>query len=132
MAKFIFFVFAFLLLPSVADAATRDFTVTWQGVCETTAGDDLDLDDDGFCEELTSYRFYTEEGGFITAITNVLTDTHTFRHNAPWGTQCFKMKAVMVVDFADGTSQTFESDYSNVGGCEDVRPGNPNAPSVTN
>ena len=119
-----------LLLPSLTWAATRDFTVNWTQECMTTEGDDLDLDDDGICEGLTGFRFYTEVGGFIEGIVEDGTRSHTFRYNAPWGTQCHVMKSVM--DDPINIGQVLESFMSNIGACKDVAPGNPNAPVVTN
>ena len=119
-----------LLLPVTAYAATRDFPHTWSQECMTTEGDNLDVDGDGICEGLTGFRFYTETGQFIEGIVEDGTRSHTIRYNAPWGTQCHVMTAVM--DDPINVGQVLESVMSNTGACRDVVPGNPKAPAVTN
>ncbi len=119
-----------LLLPTTAWAATRDFPVSWTQECLTNEGDNLDLDGDGICEGLTGFRFYTEQGQFIEGIAEDGIRAHTIRYNAPWGTQCHVMTAVM--DDPINIGQVLESVMSNTAACRDVVPGNPNAPVITN
>lgn len=111
-----------------AFAATRDFPVEWIGDCATTEGDNLDPDGDGICELLTGYRVFFEDGTLVEEIPDPSRQSSTYRYNMPFGTtQCFKMTAYMVVN---GTE--YESEFSNVGACREVVPGNPNRPNVTN
>lgn len=119
-----------VLFSSVnANAATRDFLIHWTADCQTVAGDTLDENGDGICELLDWYRFYTEDGSFITAIPETGIREYTIRYNAPWGTACHYMTAVIADPFGGAD---LESVPSNIGACKDVVPGKPNPPVVTN
>ena len=113
-----------------ANAAVRDFVVEWTQECVTVEGDSLDADGDGVCEMLNGFRFYTRDGEFITAVNEDGSRTTTLRYNAPWGTQCHKMTAVM--DDPVNAGAIIESDFSDVGACRDVVPGKPVRPQIRN
>jgi hypothetical protein len=113
-----------LLLPGIALSATRDFPISWEHSIETVDGEALDSNGDGVPDLLDGYRIFTADGAFVQLVP-ATQDNATLRLNVPWGETCFKLTAFMVVD---GTE--YQSDFSNVGACQEIRPGNPRAPKV--
>ena len=117
-------IIAMLLLPGIALSATRDFPIAWEHSLETIDGEALDSTGDGVPDLLDGYRIFTADGVFVQLVP-ATQDSATLRLNVPWGETCFKMTAFLTVD---GTE--YQSDFSNVGACQTIRPGNPRAPVV--
>lgn len=126
LAIAVFLVFAPFVVGT-AHAANRDVLFVWSQVCSTVEGDDLDLNDDGVCEQMEGFRFYTNNGDYITGITETGIREHSVRMNLDWGRACFQMTSTMI-DPVNGS--IIESAFSNEGACIDVVPGRPTPPVV--
>jgi len=122
--KYPMILIAGLLLAQAGLAATRDFPIRWEHSLETIDGESLDSTGDGVPDMLDGYRIFTADGVFVQLVP-ATQDNVTLRLNRPWGETCFKMTAFLTVD---GTE--YQSDFSNVGACQEIRPGRPNPPRV--